>query len=175
VRFSALIGSLVLVIGQVHPLYPQTRELDVNEVPAGARVKLEYSDGGHRVERAGELISLSADTIQIVDSRRFYWTVALTRLSELKVSTRRRISPGRILLFGLIGGAAGAGIGALAGSSEGELGSWYGAIVLGSTGAGLGLLLGAIPANRWDRVAIPPRRSVTQSGPLHFPLVLVEF
>jgi hypothetical protein len=153
-RISVFICSLFLVTGWPAQLSAQEVHTRGDSVQERARVRLRYTEAGQERRIAGRLVSLTTDTVEVRDNANMaHWTLPMERVSDLEISSRRSVKASRILLYGLIGLAVGAGVGALAGSSEGELGSWYGAIMLGPAGFVVGSIGGALPRDRWERVA----------------------
>ena len=171
-RVSIFICSLLLVA--VPPAVLSAQEGGTPDRPVGERpkVRLQYADSGQRRVIAGRLVSLTTDSVEVVDAYRTHWRLPLDRVSDLKTSSHRSVNGFRILRSGFITGAVGAGLGALIGG--GGMGSAYGAIFYGA-GLVVGVIAGALPTDRWDRVAIPPHSPVAMMERTDVPIVRVRF
>jgi len=161
--FAALLAGLFLV--------PQA--ISAQAVTAGTRVRVTHPGEG---TRTGTVVGLTADTLEVRlagHSEASHLPLAQVTRLDVSLGTQRRLARFAGIGF-LAGGTLGAVTGALAESNcEGELfcagpggGAIIGGAFFGAVGGIIGLIAGAVPSEKWERVPLESRRIslITPSG-----------
>jgi hypothetical protein len=144
-------------------IFPQV--LSAQAIMPGARVRFTHPGEG---TRTGTMVTLTADTLEVrLAGQSEASHVPLAQVTRLDVSLGKQRRRMRFAGIGFIaGGVAGAALGAAEGSScTGEFlcpgaggGAALGAVFFGSVGGIIGLIAGAVPSERWERVPLEARR-----------------
>ena len=161
--FAALLAGLFMV--------PQA--ISAQAVTAGTRVRVTHPGEG---TRTGTVVGLTADTLEVRlagHSEASHLPLAQVTRLDVSLGTQRRLARFAGIGF-LAGGTLGAVTGAIAESDcEGELfcagpggGAIIGGAFFGAVGGIIGLIAGAVPSEKWERVPLESRRIslITPSG-----------